>query len=497
MAKAARAQAKKAGSKAVSPKAPPLKILRIGVVQGNRIVEEKLIRLRRNVTLGQHARNTFAIPSAYLPRTYEVLRVTEETYTLRFTEGMDGRVTLGGKVRTFHQIKQMGAAKKVGDFWHLRLETNARGKVVIGDITLLFQFVAAPPVRPKARLPSFIRGGVFGRLDWSYASIVSGTFAIHLALAIVFLVIDKPKEIGGGRFASMAKVEVKRKVQKMKQREATTGEGEDGAGDMSAGMEAMEAMKARSRGRSRSRARASDSDEPRGDPNKPRKLDTEVEDDLVNGLTQAAINSDAGKQAFKAVALAHKGDGEGGPTISGSGDPLASGMASTSLDKSASNFGASGSGGGPGGPGSSSRGSGGRRMRGTGRVGRGIRGPSRDVESRKPRVRKPMGPRPRLSSRVPSIGGAVNKSLASKIKRRLRAKVYGLKRLYNQQLQSNKFRCSVKISFVLQKSGRLSSVNVSGGCPGSFLSAVKRRVRSWRLPKGASGFQKLSVSFSY
>lgn len=474
------------------PKAPPPKILRIGIVQGGRIVEEKLIRVRRNVSLGQHARNTFVIPSAYLPKAYTVLEVTGDTYTLRFTEGMDGRVTVGGKVRTFIQVKQIGAAKKVGEFYHLRLETDARGKVVVGDVTLLFQFVAAPPVRPKARLPSFIRGGVMGRWDWGYASIVSGTFAVHVALAIVFLVIDKPKDIGGGRFSSMAKVEVKRKVQKMKRRTAQEdGEGA-GDGEKAAGMEPMEAaMKARGGNKSR---RSRDSDEPRGDPNKPRRLAADVEDDLASSLTAAAVNSDAGKAAFKAVALASKG-GSGPAVAGGSGDPLARGMASTNLNKSANDFGASGGSGGPGGPGGGASG-GGRRMRGGGRVGRGIRGVSREVESMKPRVRKPMGPRPRLRARVPTFRN-VNKSLASKIKRRIRSKVYGLKRLYNQHLQSSKFRCSVKISFLLNKSGRLGSVNVSGGCPGSFLSAVKRRVRSWRLPKGAAGFQRITVNFTY
>ncbi len=98
---------------------------------------------------------------------------------------------------------------------------------------------------------------------------------------------------------------------------------------------------------------------------------------------------------------------------------------------------------------------------------------------------------------LPRIGGSVPASLAEKIRRKMRAKVYGLKRLYNTFLQSNKFRCSAKISFMLNKTGRVSSVSVGGNCPGNFAGAVKRKVSSWHLPSGGSGFFRISVSFTY
>ena len=98
---------------------------------------------------------------------------------------------------------------------------------------------------------------------------------------------------------------------------------------------------------------------------------------------------------------------------------------------------------------------------------------------------------------LPRIGGSVPASLAEKIRRKMRAKVYGLKRLYNTFLQSNKFRCSAKISFMLNKTGRVSSVAVGGNCPGNFAGAVKRKVSSWHLPSGGSGFFRISVSFTY
>jgi hypothetical protein len=472
------------------------KILKIGIVQGGRIIEEKLIRDRRDVSIGQAARNTFIIPSAYMPAQFNLLKVTGNTYTLKFTEGMDGRIGISGKVRTLSQIKQMGAAKKAGEFWTIKLETSARGKLTVGDVTVLFQFVKAPEIRPKSRLPSFIRGGVFGEWDWTFGSIISGTAAAHLVLAILFLMVDKPEHIGGGKFEQMARVEVKRKVQEAKDRSADEGD-RGGSGDQ-AGMDAMEAEEDKPRKSTRASRASSDAgeEEDKGDPDKPKRLDSETEDALAAALT-GAISSDDEKSAFKTASVLTPTEGDGGgPVAYGGGDQLAKGVQNTGLDSSAEKFGSAGGGGG-GGPGASSRG-GGNRMRGTrGGVGRDIRGPSRDVTDSRPRVSRPMGPRPRTSSRIPSLGGGVPKSLAGKIKSVLRRRAGGLKRIYEQHIQTNKFSCSLNISFILNKNGRLSNVNVAGGCPGSFTSAVKRNVSSWRLPPGASGFQKFTVSFSH
>ena len=42
------------------------KVLRVGVILGGKIVEERLIRTRETVTIGQSAKNTFSIPAPEL-----------------------------------------------------------------------------------------------------------------------------------------------------------------------------------------------------------------------------------------------------------------------------------------------------------------------------------------------------------------------------------------------------------------------------------------------
>ena len=46
--------------------APPVpsKILRVGVIQGGKIIEERHLKRRDTVTIGQDAGNTFVVPAS-------------------------------------------------------------------------------------------------------------------------------------------------------------------------------------------------------------------------------------------------------------------------------------------------------------------------------------------------------------------------------------------------------------------------------------------------
>src|SRR5262245_52480732 len=107
------------------------KILRIGIIQGGKIVEERLVRRRENVTVGQSAKNTFVVPASNaLPRSFTLFELTPHGYALNFSDGMDGRVSLGDQVVALPAMRQQGKAQKRGDLWHLGLTDKSRGKVI-------------------------------------------------------------------------------------------------------------------------------------------------------------------------------------------------------------------------------------------------------------------------------------------------------------------------------------------------------------------------------
>ena len=57
-----------------------LKILRIGIIQGGRIVEERLVRKRENITIGQSAKNMFVVLSDALPRNWLLFEASGTGY---------------------------------------------------------------------------------------------------------------------------------------------------------------------------------------------------------------------------------------------------------------------------------------------------------------------------------------------------------------------------------------------------------------------------------
>jgi hypothetical protein len=156
--------------------------LRIGVILGGKITEEKLVRAIANkketVTLGQSAKNTFSVPIESLPRTWPLFHVANGRYTLNFTEAMGGRVSDGNAIYTIDQLKA-GPARKHSNGYSLPLADTARGKMTLGELTILFQFVTAPPVQPRPKLPHSVRGTFADRIDPVLTSIMSVSVLAH------------------------------------------------------------------------------------------------------------------------------------------------------------------------------------------------------------------------------------------------------------------------------------------------------------------------------
>lgn len=171
------------------------RILRIGVLLGGKIIEERLVRDRSTVSIGQSSKNTFSIPLENLPREWALFEIADDAYRLRFGPRMDGRISDGAQVYTFDQVKGSRAVQQ-GDHWVMPLSDQARGKVTIGDLTLLFQFVTEPPMQPKPMLPASVRGTLAERIEPRLAVIVAASVVVHFGVALVAWLHDPPKERG-------------------------------------------------------------------------------------------------------------------------------------------------------------------------------------------------------------------------------------------------------------------------------------------------------------
>ncbi|WP_428267995.1 AgmX/PglI C-terminal domain-containing protein [Haliangium sp.] len=153
------------------------RVLRIGVVLGGKIIEEKVVRERRAITLGQSAQNNFTVPVEGLPRTWTLFELRDGHYELRFTDAMDGRLSEGREVLTFESLKHR--ARPVDGGYALSISDRARGKVMVGAMTLLFQFVDPPAPQAPVRLPPSVQGRFTDRIDPTLLLVLTISLLLH------------------------------------------------------------------------------------------------------------------------------------------------------------------------------------------------------------------------------------------------------------------------------------------------------------------------------
>ena len=169
------------------------KILRIGIIQNGKIIEERLLRKRESVTVGQSPRNTFVLPSSGLPKSMVLFELKGGVYSLNFRPSMSGKVSVEDAVLDFRALREQKLAKKRGDHFGLALSDKSRGKVVIDDVTLLFQFVTPPPPPSKLQLPASVRGGWFKSMDWPFVTTLMGSFVFQVFSVAFMVTRDYPE----------------------------------------------------------------------------------------------------------------------------------------------------------------------------------------------------------------------------------------------------------------------------------------------------------------
>jgi len=186
--------------RAVAANAGP-KVLRIGVVQAGRVAEERIIKQRTHVTVGASEKNMFVVSTQSLPPTFRLFELVGNDYHLNFLDGMSGRIALPTGISDLNMMKGQAKRNAQGAY-QVRLTEDSRGKVVIGDTTFLFQFVAPPPIQPKPQLPVAVLRGA-SSIDWNTTIIAALSFLCHfMALGAIYSdwldpVIDDEVSVAG------------------------------------------------------------------------------------------------------------------------------------------------------------------------------------------------------------------------------------------------------------------------------------------------------------
>src|ERR1700704_1504521 len=115
---------------------PPVsspKILRVALIQGAKITEDRTLKRRGPVTVGQDPKNTFVVPVSNLPAAFTLFELVNNAYALVFTEQMDGKVKVGDSDLSFAAVREQNLAKKRGNVYVLPLNDSMKGRVSVGE----------------------------------------------------------------------------------------------------------------------------------------------------------------------------------------------------------------------------------------------------------------------------------------------------------------------------------------------------------------------------
>jgi hypothetical protein len=154
--------------------------LRIAIARGDRIEREWIVE-QGSVTIGRsHEADVFVADHA--EKIASLIRIEDGEMTLVVPRGATGRVQLS--------VGPQDLATLVGA--PLVLDSNARGRLVVGGASVLFQRVAPPVQRARPALPASVRGGVFARVDGLFTALVAGSFMLHMGVVAMLSEHDWP-----------------------------------------------------------------------------------------------------------------------------------------------------------------------------------------------------------------------------------------------------------------------------------------------------------------
>ena len=171
------------------------KILRIGLVKEGRVLEEKLLRKKEVITIGQSSRCTFTIPMKL--QAYPLFKVEKNKYILNFHSKMEGKLNLGKQTLQLATLISEGISSPHGKYHNLLLQEDMRGKIQIGEFTLLFQFIVPPPPVIKQRLPAIYRKTIWKSIDWTFATVLLASFLVQSSL-MTYMVNREINNVQGG-----------------------------------------------------------------------------------------------------------------------------------------------------------------------------------------------------------------------------------------------------------------------------------------------------------
>ncbi|WP_168210901.1 AgmX/PglI C-terminal domain-containing protein [Persicimonas caeni] len=174
--------------------------LRVGIFLEGRLIEERLLFEPQSVTIGRSSwRTDFVVPSESLPARLELFATAEGRFVLKLVDGATVRLARTAEAA----VEQIEA----GD-GHVAIERGTRGKVTLGEVTVMFHYVERrrPPANP--RLPRAFRGAWMTQLSPVSAMAIALSAVLQAGFVVWVLNQEWPEPLEAQVFADNTFAEV-------------------------------------------------------------------------------------------------------------------------------------------------------------------------------------------------------------------------------------------------------------------------------------------------
>lgn len=438
------------------------KILRIGIVQRGKIIEEREVKKRETITIGSGPKCMFQVASERLPKSFDLFEYDGKNYYVRFEDGIEGRIQLDEEqVSDFRSLEKRGLVVQRGGKRAVRLSERSRGKVMLadGDVTVLFQFKTAMPAPARPVLPPHVRGSVLNNIiDTQFAAIFVVVALLQMSVLTYArsLPYIEPTSIDELSETYQKLIMPDRVPEPPRQEMASNVPAEKKA------EEKKPAKEPEKKPAKKQAKKAESKKKPRNPPPSPEKR-------------RAKAKQQVAKRGLLGVIGTTRGSGGGGGALA---DVFREGGASRDMQAAFSGI--------KGVDIATKGGEGGTRGRGSGEavdVGNLSTRGGGNVSSGKKSETRVTG---ELAEQAPEVDGSLDPSA---IRRVMNRKKSGIKACYENALKRNRqLSGKLVISFEINERGRLQNLSFGGSLSSKDLEkCIGRIARSWRFPRPDGG----------
>jgi TonB family protein len=158
------------------------RIVKVGILRDGKMAAERVLKTGQKLSVGTDPSSTFQLTGEGAPKNLDVLVAGGDQFFLVVDPEIRGKVAIAqGLLDMERYADKISDSEDPADHF-IKLDLKSKGKITIGDCTILFQVMATPPQPPIRTMPKDMKGGYINRMDVSFIIILVVSALLHLGM---------------------------------------------------------------------------------------------------------------------------------------------------------------------------------------------------------------------------------------------------------------------------------------------------------------------------